>query len=121
MIQGTTERVKVLSLLNQEFFEEVRKKDPNDVIAHFGPRVGKLLVKHALLEEKFNTVCVEDGVKMTPLTDEFITEDARQCALDVRETTSKLMRIFSEQENMLKLKAYFSHTSQEFSGFLNTF
>jgi hypothetical protein len=64
-------------MLNQEFFEEIRKKDSSEIINHFGPRVGKLLIKHAFLEEKFNTVCVEDGVKMTPLDDEFITDEAR--------------------------------------------
>jgi hypothetical protein len=43
-------------MLNQEFFEEIRsKKDEHDVIAHFGPRVGKLIWKHALLEDKFNS------------------------------------------------------------------
>ena len=67
----------MLGLLNQEFFEEIRKKDDNDIINHFGGLIGKLLIKHAYLEEKFNTVCVDDGVKMTPLTDEFISEDAR--------------------------------------------
>jgi hypothetical protein len=68
--------------------------------------VGKLLIKHANLEDKFNNVCVEDGVKMTPITDENITEEQRQCMIDVRETTSKLIRAFSIRENQLKLKAY---------------
>ena len=64
-------------MLNSEFFEEIKKKDSTDILNHFGPKLGKLLLKHADLEEKFNTVCVEDGVKMTPLESEFITEEAR--------------------------------------------
>jgi hypothetical protein len=62
-------------MLNQEFFEEIRKKDEHDIINHFGHKVGKLLIKHAILEDRFNNVCVEDGVKMTPITDENITEE----------------------------------------------
>lgn len=112
----------MLSLLNQDFFDEVRKRDANEVINHFGPRVGKLLIKQAYLEEKFNTVCVEDGVKMTPLTDEFITDDARQCALELRETTSELIRAFSIKENELKLRAHGYHNTQgELSNFLEAF
>jgi len=88
----------VLALLNTDFFEELRKKDESDIINHFGPRVGKLLWKQSILEERFQTVCVEDGVKMTPLDDEFITEETRQCALDVADTISKLVRAFSDRE-----------------------
>jgi hypothetical protein len=121
VIQANNERLRVLSLLNQELFEEVRKKDLNDIMDHFGPRIGKMLMKHAQLEDKFNTVCVEDGVKMTPLDDEFITEEARQCALDIRESTTKLLRVFSERENELKLKAFYSGQSSELVGLLNAF
>jgi len=40
---------------------------------------------------------VEDGIKMTPLDDEFITDEARTCALQVRDNTAKLMRAFDEK------------------------
>jgi len=82
---------------------EIRKKDEADIINHFGPQVGKLLWKHAWLEEKFNSVCVENGAKMIPLNDEFITEDAEKTIIEVRNTTSKLVRLFSLRENQLKL------------------
>ena len=59
---------------------------------------------------------VEDGNKMTPLTDEFITEEARQAALDLKDNTAKLIRIFQDQENMLKLKAW-EHKSSDFQAF----
>ena len=107
-------------MLNTEFFEDIRKKDENEIINHFGPRVGKLLVKQAMLEEKFQNVCVEDGVKMTPLDDEFITEEARACALDLKDVTCKLIRAFCDRENALKLKAY-QHVSNEFSAFFDSF
>jgi hypothetical protein len=41
--------------------------DPNEILNQFGSRAGRVLLKQADLEEKFNTICVEDGVKMTPL------------------------------------------------------
>lgn len=96
----------MLQLLNCEFFEEIRKKEENDVIHHFGPRVGKLLCNHANLEEKFVTVCVEDGVKMSPIDHELTSEEARQTALAVRDNTAKLIRIFSDREHQLKLKQW---------------
>ena len=103
VIAETSDKIKVLSMLNQEFFEEIReevkKKDSTDILNHFGPKLGKLLLKHADLEEKFNSLCVEDGIKMTPLESEFISEEARQCALELRNTTAKLIREFSIQEN----------------------
>jgi hypothetical protein len=74
------------------------------------------LIKQAILDEKFQTVCVEDGVKMTPLDDEFITEEARQCALEVKVNIKHLIRIFSNKEMQLKLKIY-EHKSNEFAGF----
>jgi len=40
---------------------------------------------------------VDDGVKMTSLDDELITEEARTCALDVRANTAKLIRIFEDK------------------------
>ena len=107
-------------MLNQEFFEEIRKKDEHDIINHFGHQVGKLLIKHANLEDKFNNVCVEDGVKMTPITDENITEEQRQCMVDVRDTTSKLIRAFSNRENQLKIKAY-EQKSVDFNGYIESF
>jgi len=58
---------------------------------------------------------------MTPLTDEFISEEARLCALDVRDTTAKLIRTFSDKEMQLKLKSYEVHKSDEFNEYLKTF
>jgi len=75
-----------------------------------------LLVNQAILEEKFQTVCVEDGVKMTPLDDEFINEEARNCALDTKENIKKLVRAFTEKENFLKLKGW-EVKSHEFTAF----
>ena len=88
-----------MSTLNSEFFDEIRKKDENEICNHFGTYIGKLLLRQAWLEEKFVTVCVEDGVKMTPLDDEFITDEARQIALDTKANIVKLIRIFSNHEN----------------------
>ena len=78
VISETTDKLKVLSMLNMEFFEGIRKADEHEIINHFGPQIGKLILKHAMLEEKFNNVCLENGVKMTPINDEFISDEARQ-------------------------------------------
>ena len=48
VIDDSVSKLKVLSMLNTEFFkeiEEIRKKDETEILAHFGPRVGKLLIK----------------------------------------------------------------------------
>ena len=85
VIAESTESLRILAMLNQEFFEEIRKKDEHDVINHFGARVGRLLIKHSILEERFTTLCVEDGMKMTPMED--LSDEAKQCAFDIKETT----------------------------------
>ena len=118
VISETANKLKVLSMLNSEFFDEIRKKDENEICNHFGQYNGKLLLRQAHLEERFVTVCVEDGVKMTPLDDEFITEEARQIALDTKANIIKLIRAFSTRENQLKLKAY-EHKSGEFASFVD--
>ena len=64
----------MLSLLNEEFFAEIRKSE-EETINSFGPQVGKLMYKHAALEEDFTNNCLENGVKMIPLDDEETTEE----------------------------------------------
>jgi hypothetical protein len=108
-------------MLNTDFFEELKKKDEGDICNHFGNRVGKQMIKQSILEERFLTVCVEDGVKMTPLDDEFITEEARQCALDLKDNTMKIMRAFTDREMQLKLTSFLKMQSSEFAAFNDSF
>jgi len=62
---------------------------------------------------------VEDGVKMTPLDEMY--EEGRQCALDLKSSTQKLVRAFSEQENHLKLlSSTHKKDSNEFGFFMDT-
>jgi len=63
--------------LNADFFEELKKKEDQEVLDHFGPIVGKHLLRQAYLEELFVTVCVDDGVNMTPLDSDLCTLEAR--------------------------------------------
>jgi hypothetical protein len=107
-------------MLNTEFFAEIKKKDPQEIINHFGPKAGKLLIKHADLEERFNQECVEDGVKMTPLNDEFISPEAYKCAIDVKASTAKIIREFTPKEMQLRLKQY-ENKSDDFNEYLKTF
>jgi hypothetical protein len=99
VISETTDKLKVLSMLNMEFFEGIRKADEHEIINHFGPQIGKLILKHAMLEERFNNVCLDGGVKMTPLTDDYITDEARQTYHDLKITIQKLVRHFLIKEN----------------------
>ena len=51
---------------------------PHSEMGHFGPAVGKLLIKHANLEDKFINTCIwDDGAKMIPVDDLYISEEAR--------------------------------------------
>ena len=43
---------------------------------------------------------------MTPLDDEFITEEARTCAIDVRDNTAKLIRAFEDRSMQPKLRMH---------------
>lgn len=90
-------------MLNTEYFEEVRKVDENELMHNFGAKLGRQLANHAILEEKFQSLCVEDGVKMTILSEMY--EDARQCALDLKSSTMQLVRHFSDKEKQLKLQS----------------
>ena len=89
----------MLSLLNEDFFADLRKSD-EEVLNHFGHQVGKLLIKHAQLEEDFTNNCLENGVKIIPLDDEDTTEEQRKTILDLQVTTAKIVRIFSTDQEM---------------------
>ena len=50
VIEDNKIKLQLLQKLSCEFFEEIKKKEESEVISHFGPPVGKLLLKHAALE-----------------------------------------------------------------------
>lgn len=57
---------------------------------------------------------------MSPIDDMY--EDARQVALDLKSSTLKLVREFSIEENMLKLKASnLKKESLEFNSYIKSF
>ena len=85
VISETTDKLKVLSMLNTEFFEGIRKAEQNEIINHFGPQIGKLILQHAWLEDKFGAICI-DGVKMIALTDDNVPDEARQTIRDLTVT-----------------------------------
>ena len=69
-------------MLNEEFFTEIRRDD-QEVINHFGPQVGKLMCRHAALEEDFSTNCLENGVNMVKIDDEDTTEEQIKTIMDL--------------------------------------
>ena len=112
-------RLKVLSILNLEFFEEIRKAENVDVIEIFGSKTAKQLINHSILEDKFLTQCIEDGVKMT--NREELPDEALKVADDLEVSTRKLVRIFSNEEDMMRLKNNgFKKDSNEFNSFNDT-
>ena len=102
VIQETQRKLSVLAMLNEEFFSELRNKDDAEVINIYGPQVGKYMIRHALLEEDFNTNCLENGANMYPLDYEDLTEEQRTTILNVATSTNKLVRIFSTDDEMFK-------------------
>ncbi len=59
---------------------------------------------------------------MIPLDDEYLQEESRQVAIEIRKTTARLVRDFSVSALQLKLKAHFGdQRSNEFAGFIETF
>lgn len=62
----TTGKLEILTLLNHEFFSEVReKKDEATLTNHFGGPLGRLLWRHALLEERYSTVQADQEMMHT--------------------------------------------------------
>jgi hypothetical protein len=80
----------VLSLLNQEFFDEIFRKEEEELgkdihissyeihlnlfylVSYFGPTVGQLIYHHAALENSFKQNNVGPDSKMIPLDDDFL-------------------------------------------------
>lgn len=101
------EKIKVLSLLNQELFEEVFKREEEELrkLHHssfefhtdhmFGQQIGHLLHLHATLEQSFKQNNVGPDSKMIPLDDEFLPEEAKQVAINIRKTIAQLVRHFA--------------------------
>lgn len=123
VIKETNSKLKVLSMLNKDLFDDIRAKlakdGQNHIMNDFGGQLGKLIISHAELEDEFNTICVPDGVKMVP-DDENIEPAQVDCKIALRNSTLKLIRAFSTKENQLKLKTY-EQKSNEMETFKLTF
>lgn len=73
----------------------------------FDRQIGKLLINHAFLEEKFNTECVEEGMngmKMIGLEEDHLGEEGRDTIFKLKDTINKLIRAFSDPIKFQKLK-----------------
>lgn len=98
----------------------MRKKEDHEIINHFGPQVGKLMVRHAALEDEFTNTCLENGVKLVPLDDEDTTEEQRKIILDTGLTTQKMLRIFSTSPEMYQKLNAWKVNSGEFAAYMET-
>jgi len=102
VIKDTSEKLAVLSLLSKEFFEDIKAKVAKDghdpIYNNFGVQLGKLIIKHAEIEDEFGLLCVPDGVKMVP--DDDVIEPAQvDSKIALRNSTLKLLRAFTNREN----------------------
>ena len=94
-MEDTTFKLKVLSLLSQEFFEEIRmKKDEAQLVDHFGGPLGRLLWRHALLEERYLTLANEavNSVEAGEGEDDPMAEETRVVSEDLKVSTQKIIR-----------------------------
>lgn len=79
------------------------------------------MIKHAQLEEEFTNNCLGDGgAKMVALDDEETTEEQRKTILDLQMTTSKILRVFTTDQEMFKRLQAYKVNSSEFSAFMDT-
>lgn len=67
VVQETNEKLKVLALLNKELFDDIRTKvqkdGPDPILNNFGVQLGRLVIKHADIEDEFG-ICVPDSVNI---------------------------------------------------------
>lgn len=97
-----------------------RDKDEQEVMGYFGPQVGKLMWRHAALEEDFSTNCLENGVKMLKIDDEDTTEEQRNTIIEVQKTTAKILRIFMTDDEMFKKLEAWKVNSAEMTAYTET-
>lgn len=77
IVNELVEKLKVLSLLNSDLFDEVFKREEEDLSQIFGQQVGQLLYQHANLEQSFKQNNIGPDQKMIPLDDPFIQDDVK--------------------------------------------
>lgn len=105
----TTGKLEVLTILNQEFFNEIReKKDEQTLINHFGSAHGRLLWRHTILERIYDEARGENDMAMAGEEDgeQAISEELRIAQENLTSSTQKMIRQFSKMENRAKLQAF---------------
>ena len=109
-LKETTSKLDVLSHLNQEFFEDIRsKKDEATLVNYFGGPLGRLLWRHALIEERFAFLSSENGLQAPSGEEEgveVISEEMRACMNTLSQSTQLLIRQFSKPENRYRLQEF---------------
>lgn len=78
-----------------------------------------MLAEHAQLEQSFKQNNIGSGFKMIPLSE--LPKEAETVAINIRKTTSGLVRHFLQSQMQLKLKAMADSRSNEFAGFIEAF
>lgn len=122
-MEDTTYKLDVLSLLSTEFFEEIRlKKDEAQLVDHFGGPLGRLLWRHALLEDQYNTLAAEaiNSVQAGEEEDDPMAEDTRLVQEDLKASTQKLIRHFGKLENKEKLASLKINIDGDIQEFMKT-
>lgn len=89
---------------------------------HFGGPLGRLLWRHALLEERYNTLASEqvNSVAAGEDEDDHMAEEDRLVKEDLKMSTLKLIRNFSKPENQEKLTTLKISVDGEIQSFMET-
>ena len=121
-MEDQTFKLRVLSLLSTEFFEEVRmKRDEASLVDHFGGPLGRLLWRHALLEERYSNLIAENvGNNAQEDEEDPMAEEINLVSNDLRSSTQKLIRQFSIPENRERLERFHKVGDGDIQAFMDT-
>jgi hypothetical protein len=89
----------------------------------YGPQIGPVLFSHAQNEQSFKANNIEGGnQKMTELDSEFANDEMRAVAMNIKKSTSLLVRYFHKNnEAYLKLQSQSDTRSAELTQFIEFF
>jgi hypothetical protein len=123
LLSEICDRVKVLALLNSKVFEEIAKKELDELVHIFGPKIGPLMLEYANLEQSFKKNNIGPDGKMTAIDNEFLPEEAKKVAIKIRKSILNLVHHFQMNPKLqLKLKQTIcDHRLSEYSQLIESF
>lgn len=126
IVEETQAALETLSFLSAEMFQEVFKKNEEELKNVFGNEAGEYLADEAVREDNFQSANCFDGVHMEDLNSEAITPEfrrgARVNANAIEKNIKQLVRIFARRDMRDKLvKEFGPFKNNEISGFKGSY